>query len=73
MDGSGTLFALFIAALGDAVDPIVVAYPADIPLDYAGLTDFVRARLPGDRPFYLLGESFSGRDSAVALLQFMKH
>jgi pimeloyl-[acyl-carrier protein] methyl ester esterase len=66
MDGSGALFAPFIAALGDAVDTIVVAYPTDVPLDYAGLTAFARERLPRDRPFYLLGESFSG-PIAIAL------
>lgn len=66
MDGGGTLFADVIEALGPAINPVVIAYPADQPLDYAGLTAFVRARLPVDRPFYLLGESFSG-PVAIAL------
>lgn len=65
MDGSGELFADFIAALGDAVVPLVVAYPPDRPLDYAALTAFASRSLP-DRPFVLLGESFSG-PVAIAL------
>ncbi len=40
MDGSGALFADFIAALGDAVAPVVVSYPPDLPLDYAALAAF---------------------------------
>lgn len=59
MDGSGALFVDFIAALGDAVAPVVVSYPPDLPLDYAALAAFAERHLP-DRPFVLLGESFSG-------------
>ncbi|WP_426106816.1 alpha/beta fold hydrolase [Massilia sp. TSP1-1-2] len=66
MDGSGELFAAFIAALADAVVPLVVSYPPGEPLDYALLTAFVRCRLPPDQPFVLLGESFSG-PVAIAL------
>jgi pimeloyl-[acyl-carrier protein] methyl ester esterase len=60
MDGSGDLFAGFVAALGAAVVPLVVSYPPDQALDYQGLTNLVRARLPHGQPFVLLGESFSG-------------
>ena len=66
MDGTGELFADFVNALGDAVIPLVVSYPATEALDYAGLAEFARARLPHDRPFVLLGESFSG-PVAIAL------
>lgn len=66
MDGTGELFADFVNALGDAVAPLVVSYPPDQALDYAGLTEFARSRLPLDRPFVLLGESFSG-PVAIAL------
>ncbi|MEJ7807867.1 MAG: hypothetical protein WKG03_18345 [Telluria sp.] len=66
MDGTGDLFADFVRALGDAVVSLVVSYPAGEALDYAGLTEFARARLPRDRPFVLLGESFSG-PVAIAL------
>ena len=66
MDGGGALFANFIAALGEIISPLVISYPADVTLDYPGLTAFVRERLPHDRPFFLLGESFSG-PVAIAL------
>lgn len=66
MDGSGALFAGFLAALADQADAIVVSYPATAALDYAGLTAHARAQLPLDRPFVLVGESFSG-PVAIAL------
>lgn len=66
MDGSGELFAAFIAALGQAAVPLVVSYPPCEPLDYAALTEFARSHLPHGQPFVLLGESFSG-PIAIAL------
>jgi pimeloyl-ACP methyl ester carboxylesterase len=59
MDGTGDLFAPLIDALGPDVAATVVRYP-DEPLDYAGHEEFARSALPADRPFVLLGESFSG-------------
>lgn len=58
MDGSGILFDDFIVALGART--CVVAYPADRPLAYDALTEFVEERLPRDEDLILLGESFSG-------------
>ena len=66
MDGSGLLRADFIAALGPDIDAMVVTYPPDRLLGYSKLTALARAELPNDRPFVLLGESFSG-PIAVAL------
>ena len=66
MDGSGELFAGFVAALGDGIAPLVLSYPAEQPLDYQGLADFARDRLPVGQPYVLLGESFSG-PVAIAL------
>lgn len=66
MDGSGKLFAGFVAALGDAARALVVAYPSDRELGYAELTDFARSQLPLGENFVLLGESFSG-PIAIAL------
>jgi pimeloyl-[acyl-carrier protein] methyl ester esterase len=66
MDGSGLLRADFVAALGPDIDAKVVTYPPDRPLGYSELTALARAELPNDRPFVLLGESFSG-PIAVAL------
>ena len=66
MDGTGKLFAGFVAALGDAARALVVAYPPDRELGYAELTDFARSQLPRGEDFVLLGESFSG-PIAIAL------
>jgi pimeloyl-ACP methyl ester carboxylesterase len=58
MDGSGTLFEDFIAALGSKA--VVVSYPHDTPLDYEALATFAERSLPANEPYLLLGESFSG-------------
>ena len=60
MDGTGLLFQPFIEALPARLQPHPVSYPATAPLDYAGLLPLVRAALPRDTPYILLGESFSG-------------
>ncbi len=66
MDGTGTMFADFIAALGDDFAPLVIAYPPTERRDYADLTAHVHAHLPTGRPYILLGESFAG-PIAIAL------
>lgn len=60
LDGTGEQFAPFIAALGGGVDFIVVRYPSRGALDLDSHEAAVRSALPADRPFILLGESFSG-------------
>jgi pimeloyl-ACP methyl ester carboxylesterase len=60
MDGTGLLFAPFVRALPEWVKPVVVSYPGDRPLDYAGHLEIVMAALPEGEPFVILGESFSG-------------
>jgi pimeloyl-ACP methyl ester carboxylesterase len=59
MDGTGDLFAPLVQALGPAVSTIVVRYP-DEPLDYPEHERVAVAALPTDRPYVVLGESFSG-------------
>lgn len=61
MDGTARLFQRFDAALRaqSTITTQAIAYPA-APLDFAALEAFVRERLPRDRPFVLLAESFSG-------------
>ena len=58
MDGSGILFEDFVSQL--RAKSIVVCYPADQPLDYSKLEEFVLAGLPSNEPYILLAESFSG-------------
>jgi pimeloyl-ACP methyl ester carboxylesterase len=60
MDGTGELFAPFIAALGEEFDTRVVSYPGDHCGGYKELEALARAAIPEDRPYILLGESFSG-------------
>src|ERR1700690_105945 len=60
LDGTGKLFAEFLKVIQGRVDTLVVAYPSDTPMNYDELETLVRAALPTDRPFILLGESFSG-------------
>lgn len=60
LDGTGELFAPLIAALGSGFPLTVVRYPVDRPAGYPELVSMVRAMLPKDRPYVLLGESFSG-------------
>lgn len=60
LDGTGELFADFVAALPGGIRPIVVAYPPDQVLGYDGLEPLVRAALPQGEPYVLLAESFSG-------------
>ncbi len=60
MDGTGELFGPFIEALGGELDVRIVRYPTDHAGGYEGLEGIARAALPEDRPYILLGESFSG-------------
>ncbi len=60
LDGSGRLFARFIAAATGRLDLRVVSYPPGEPLGYPELAQRVLAELPSDRPFAILAESFSG-------------
>ncbi|HTP40754.1 MAG TPA: alpha/beta hydrolase [Steroidobacteraceae bacterium] len=64
MDGSGTMFGEFDAALG--LKSLVVSYPKDQPLDYGQLVALVARAIPADEPLVVLGESFSG-PIAIAL------
>src|SRR5581483_8651961 len=60
MDGTGLLFQPWIAAKPDGFDVQVIDYPVDAELGYEDLWPLVRARLPQNRPYFLLAESFSG-------------
>ena len=60
LDGTGILFEPLARALGVDLDVRVVRYPSDPTLGYRELESLARAALPTDRPFVILGESFSG-------------
>jgi len=66
MDGTGDLLDSFVAAMSPGIKVKVLRYPVAEVLDYEGLEVLVRAELPVDEPYVLLGESFSG-PVAIAL------
>ena len=71
MDGTGELFAPFVQALQvnsryKNIKTIVVSYPPNEALNYAQLTKLASAYIPPNKPYILLGESFSG-PIAIAL------
>jgi pimeloyl-ACP methyl ester carboxylesterase len=65
MDGTGDLFAPILPLLSEAVGTQVLSYPRDQRLGHAQLAERVLEQLPRDRPFALLGESFSGPVAAA--------
>jgi pimeloyl-[acyl-carrier protein] methyl ester esterase len=60
MDGTGLLFEPLLAVLPPEISAQVVTYPTDTPLSYRELFTLVKAALPSERQYLLLGESFSG-------------
>lgn len=59
LEGTGRLFRPLLAHLDSAFEPLVVSYSSTAKT-YAEIVPAVRRELPRDRPFILLGESFSG-------------
>lgn len=59
-DGTGEMFARLVAALGDAFEPLPIAYPETGPQDYDTLARVILERIGTDRDFVVLGESFAG-------------
>jgi pimeloyl-ACP methyl ester carboxylesterase len=61
MDGTGELFAPFLAVAPAGFEVQIVRYPSDEPLGYAALVERVWTGLPsGGERFALVAESFSG-------------
>jgi len=60
MDGGDKLFGPLRATAPAGVDTIAVGYPPGRQNGYDDLLPLVRAQLPADRTFFLLGWSFSG-------------
>jgi pimeloyl-ACP methyl ester carboxylesterase len=59
LDGTGQLFADFLAALPDTFTTTIVKYPTEKFLSNAELLPFVSAAVSKAGPFVLLAESFS--------------
>ena len=60
MDGTGALFRPFVRTAPSWANPIIVSYPTDTIMDYAALSEYAEQFIDFDKPFILLGESFSG-------------
>src|SRR5689334_12411833 len=60
MDGSDRLFGPLQATTPPGVETVAVGYPPGARNGYDDLLPLVRAQLPTERPFFLLGWSFSG-------------
>jgi pimeloyl-[acyl-carrier protein] methyl ester esterase len=73
MDGSDRLFAPLRAAASPDVETIAIGYPPGPANGYHELLPLVSARLPSDRPFYLLGWSFSGPLALLAATRRSPH
>jgi len=52
-------FDRLVRELPASIETRIVAYPTDRCLGYRELEELVRAALPTDRPYALLGESFA--------------
>ena len=59
MDGTGELFSQFVSQKPVGFDATVVPLPQE-PMSYSDMERLIEPRIPGDVPFVLLGESFSG-------------
>lgn len=60
LDGTGALLNAFAQTLGAALTTKIISYPTEIASSYAELERVARAALPTDKPYVLIGESFSG-------------
>jgi pimeloyl-[acyl-carrier protein] methyl ester esterase len=61
LDGTADMLSAFANAARTHFSNVqVIAYPPDKALGYRSLEELVRAKLPTDGAFVLLGESFSG-------------
>ena len=66
MDGTGDLFEPLIDAIGSKLDTSIISYPLEKALDYEELLNLVTSRIPKEKPYFLLGESFSGPLAVMA-------
>lgn len=73
MEGSGLLFEPVISHLPTNVEPIIINYPCNLPLDYEALTLRVEQSVPKHSPYILVAESFSGPIGYEIALKRPKH
>lgn len=59
LDGTGTLFADFTAAVDREYEPTVIQYPTDSFTGYSVLIPTIESAVPKSEPFVIVAESFS--------------
>ncbi len=69
MPGTDALFKPLMDELEDHFDIDAVSYPTDKPLGYEQLLSIVTSRIPKEKPYFILGESFSGPLAVMAALK----
>ena len=69
MPGTGELLKLLVDELGDHFETHAVSYPPEEALDYEKLLNLVTSRIPKEKPYFILGESFSGPLAVMAALK----
>jgi pimeloyl-ACP methyl ester carboxylesterase len=60
LNGTDRLLLNFKNTVSSSLDALIIAYPSDVPMSYDEYSDFIKERIPKDRPIVVLGESFSG-------------
>jgi pimeloyl-ACP methyl ester carboxylesterase len=60
LDGTGDLFEPLVAELPGWIEPQIVRYTSEGSQNYQELIKLIRAALPIDEPYVILGWSFSG-------------
>jgi pimeloyl-ACP methyl ester carboxylesterase len=71
LDGGGTFFSPLLAALSSDIKATVVTYP-ERPLSYEAMAEDLLPRLPTERDYVIVAESFGG-PLAVLLAAQAKH
>ena len=66
LHGTGNLFEPLVDTLGDTVEVQTVEYPLDESLGYEPLLEIVTSSISKEKPYFVLGESFSGPLAVMA-------
>jgi len=69
MPGIDALFKPLVDELGDRFEIDAVSYPSDEALGYEQLLNLVTSCIPKGKPYFILGESFSGPLAVMAALK----
>lgn len=60
LDGTGLLFGPFLELLPPYLNVLTIPYPSHLLMNYSELKDYIIERIPANKSFVLLAESFAG-------------